>query len=230
MTNTLQDRTAKRYLDRKYEALTTNPPEAGTIQDILDAGWWSVQRQFGQMWAAHAESEGIKAATLIEAATEHVQRKHERQFESLSQDLRRDDAKILLSRLAQEHSFMWLDIARMLGVSVPAIRKWRMSGGVSPENHAKLANLVAFANILSQHGIRPASWMSTPFVLGYTVAPKHLYQPQSAPALLDIALEGQDAKVLLDQLQPLWRTKFDARGYADVKFDDGNYGLISTRD
>ncbi|MET8278746.1 hypothetical protein [Micromonospora sp. NPDC005174] len=69
----------------------------------------------------------------------------------------------LLAELAEDYGFGWTDIARLLRVSVPAIRKWRRGGVISPGNLHSLAQLCAFLKILtSQYVADPAAWLTTP--------------------------------------------------------------------
>lgn len=60
--------------------------------------------------------------------------------------------------------FSWVALARLLGVSAPAIRKWRQGDPVSEPELAKLARFVAFCEIVTcDHLVTDAaSWMETP--------------------------------------------------------------------
>ena len=52
------------------------------------------------------------------------------------------DAAPLLSMLG-ERGFAWRDVARMVGVSVPAVQKWRKGERCTGENRRQVAALVA---------------------------------------------------------------------------------------
>lgn len=138
------------------------------------------------------------------------------------------DGKDVLDDLAKVYGFTWVDVARMIGVNVPTIRKWRMVGGITPEHHAKLSCLAAFARLLQQQGVAAAVWLSAPMLPGYWVAPKHLYTAERAAALIDVACHSQDPAQFLDSVDPNWRTTFDAHGYDVVRFNDGTYGVAAT--
>ena len=66
----------------------------------------------------------------------------------------------LLDVLAVERGLSWVDIARMVGVSIPALRKWRHGENVAPDNRRKLAQLTAFLSMIGTAPIvDPAAWM-----------------------------------------------------------------------
>jgi hypothetical protein len=133
----------------------------------------------------------------------------------------------LLGELSDQHGVAWSDIAAMLGVSVPALRKWRKtSSGTTPENHQKLARLVAFFSVLGESVASPARWMSMPPVDGYNVAPENLYSDDAAPALLDLAAgnAGVSPEALLDELEPGWRETWLSR-YEVFEAEDGEMSM-----
>jgi hypothetical protein len=79
------------------------------------------------------------------------------------------DAKVksglqsLLRELTENCGLGWSEIARLVKVSVPAIRKWRMGGEVSPQRLHAVAQLAAFLRILHIEGVvDPAAWLATP--------------------------------------------------------------------
>ena len=136
-------------------------------------------------------------------------------------------SKDILQFLATNYGFAWADIAKMLNVSVPAIRKWRMHGGVSPDNHHKLAELAAFVQVLvaTAQVHSPANWLLLRLVPGYTVISRDLYSSENAPLIVDYACENIAAEMMLDELVPDWRLTHRAE-YEARQFDDGTMGLI----
>ncbi len=200
-----------------------------TSSGYLDKNW-VLERTFTRIWIGEVESQASGLRNQESHATERIETHYAAQIESHAQGYNTGDGKDLLRMLAVDHAMAWVDIAKMLSVSVPAVRKWRMSGGVTPENLAKLAHLCAFVDLLSELGVRPASWLSTPMIAGHTVAPKHLYSEPNASTLLDLVSNGQTARDVLDALAPGWQEKYNARGYEVARFDDGSYGIISKRE
>lgn len=70
----------------------------------------------------------------------------------------------LLSELTEQHGLGWSEIARLVGVSVPAIRKWRRGGDITPSRLSSLARLAAFLEMLDEEAIRDApAWLNMPF-------------------------------------------------------------------
>lgn len=123
----------------------------------------------------------------------------------------RKSAIELLSSLSDDRGFGWASIADLLQISVPALRKWRKSGGVSGPNRARLNQLSAFFDTLSQYAIDDvAAWMDTPVLpRDFYITPRWLYaRYDDAPvALLEYAAQaGMDPHMLLDFLDPTLRS------------------------
>jgi transcriptional regulator with XRE-family HTH domain len=69
---------------------------------------------------------------------------------------------VLLKELSSERGLSWSEIARLVGVSVPAIRKWRNGGDITPAK-LSVALLVAFLQILEDSKVAdPAAWLAVP--------------------------------------------------------------------
>ena len=120
----------------------------------------------------------------------------------------------LLSELAGL-GFSWTSIARLAGVSIPAIRKWRNGGTVSGGNRRKVAMLVALVGLLSEdHLIHDvASWLDIPLAgtsfTGIDVLAAghdHGYHDLTA-----YASEHIRSCELLDRTVPGWRATLDDR-------------------
>lgn len=236
MTTVASPRTAQQYVARDYEPagapaafLPSTTTVARTSEQYI-AEQWAADRMMGQLWIQHGKDTLRKARSFVATVRDERQSAYGGRLAELAQQYRLRQGNELVGLLAIEYGFAWVDVARMLGVSVPAIRKWRMSGGVSPDNTAKLADLAALAHLLSEHGIRPAAWLSTPLVAGYTISPKHVYSSDRMSALADVALGTGDAHDLLAEFEPDWAAKYDARGYEVARFDDGTYGVVDRAD
>ncbi len=114
----------------------------------------------------------------------------------------------LLQELATERGMAWSDIARLVGVSVSAVRKWRSGGDAAPEKRWHLARLAAFLDLLSESAVEdPVGWMEMNLSLpeGYSVRPVDLYRDGHAIPLLEIAGMKRDPQAVMDQLDPTWR-------------------------
>lgn len=123
----------------------------------------------------------------------------------------RSGVPTLLNELAVERGMAWSDIARLVGVTVAAVRKWRRAeGGASAESRAELARLAAFLDLLSESAIEdPAQWMEMrlPLPDGYVHTPMDLYRRAAYIPLLDYASQRRTAAQVLDEVDPDWRDK-----------------------
>lgn len=118
-----------------------------------------------------------------------------------------------LLALIADRGFAWRDIAAVVGVSVPAIRKWRSGGSATGENSLRLASFLAFLNYLeAEGGVRDvAAWLEVPLVATVPVN------------RLDLLVAGRQDLVLsplfgvapspsfvLDQFDPEWRSRYQS--------------------
>lgn len=68
----------------------------------------------------------------------------------------------LLDELNQRFELGWRSISHLLGVSVAALTKWRVGGGLSAERDEALRRLVAFAELVSSDGTRSVeAWLAS---------------------------------------------------------------------
>lgn len=130
----------------------------------------------------------------------------------------------LLNELS-DLGFAWTSVARLVGVSIPAIRKWRQGGSVSGTNRRKLARLLALVGLLkSDHLISDVvSWLDMPLSgSGYTA--------------IDVLVAGHEANLmlyaaghissmqLLDRALPDWREMLDER-FEIFRAGDGSLAI-----
>lgn len=121
----------------------------------------------------------------------------------------RSGVPTLLVELA-DRGMAWADIARMVGVSVAAVRKWRSNGGAAPESRMQLARLTAFLDLLEESAIEdPAQWMelTLPLPSGYPVTANDLYARGAYTPLLDYAAQRRTATEVMDEVDDQWRIK-----------------------
>jgi len=117
----------------------------------------------------------------------------------------------LLEELTGVQGMAWSDVAHLVGVSVSAVRKWRLGAESSPQNRQRLAELAGFLEQLSDKaGVSdPAQWLEMEFPLGagYAVRPVDLYAKGLTSELLDIAEHRTGIAAVLDSQWPSWRTE-----------------------
>lgn len=127
--------------------------------------------------------------------------------------------RVLLDEIA-DLGFAWRDVARMIGVSVPAVQKWRRSGGVTGENRRRLASLLALCDeITERYGIQEvASWFEMPISSVAPVTPIDLYAERQSTLVLDHAWGHCDTEEILTAYDPDWRERFrsDFEVYLDT--------------
>jgi hypothetical protein len=127
--------------------------------------------------------------------------------------------KALLEEIA-DLGFAWRDVARMIGVSVPALQKWRRAGGVTGENRRKLASLLALCDEITEryHVQEVASWFEMPLTASAPVTPIDLYAEDQPDLVLEYASGHGDSEEILTAYDPDWRERFrsDFEVYRDT--------------
>jgi transcriptional regulator with XRE-family HTH domain len=130
----------------------------------------------------------------------------------------------LLDELA-DMGFGWRDIARMVGVSVPALRRWRNGDMPTGENRRAIAQLVAFVQIIrDDHFVfDPASWMEVPIASGAPLTSIDLYADGRWDLVFDLATSNCTPEQALDNAKPDWRTRYHSDWEVGVAADGDPY-------
>ena len=117
----------------------------------------------------------------------------------------------LLDELA-DWGFSWTSIARVVGVSIPAVRKWRQGKPVSGDNRRNLALLVALVGVLEEDYLigDGASWLDMPLGESAFTGIDVLAAGQ-AQDLMQYAAGHIGSRDLLDSVLPTWRDTVDDR-------------------
>lgn len=140
-----------------------------------------------------------------DAATLH-HRTIEMQLRTRTEEAAKRAVSDLLNELA-DVGLAWRDIARLVGVTVPAVRKWRQGEPTTGAHRKDLAGLLAFINLLrSEHLIMDVpSWLEMPLadssMNGLDIYAAGLVEPLVMHAAGHISAEH-----LLDQIDPEWRS------------------------
>lgn len=166
---------------------------------------------------------------------ETVQTLHDGTLETLlrtsSQHRSREPLPDLLTELS-DLGFSWRDLSRVVGVSVPALRKWRHGESATGENRLRVARVAAFCDIVRDQYLidEPASWLETPIHLD---APVNGFDFLAADRFdLAFRLAGDhdaDPESILAEFEPQWRQRFST-GLEVFVADDGTPGLRFTED
>jgi len=134
----------------------------------------------------------------------------------------RRDALPLLEELSTDRGFSWSDIARLCGVSVSALRKWRAGETPSPERRRDLARLAAFVDLLDEIAPGdPASWMLMRLVDSHTATAADLYLDGRSNDLLEHAQGHLGVHDLLDRWDPDWRQSTRSEWHIVTAADGG---------
>lgn len=138
---------------------------------------------------------------------------HHRSYFVEWQSRTRDRARASVVSLLEELGglgFAWRDIAKLVGVSVPAIQKWRKGEGTSGENRARIASLVAACDLIAEHYIIDdlATWFEVPIAVGAPITPMDMYADERADLVFDHASGHADPEEVLTAFDPTWRDKY----------------------
>jgi len=129
----------------------------------------------------------------------------------------------------RDAGFAWRDVARIVGVSVPAVQKWRRGEGIDPANHTVLARLVALLDILREDVILdPVSWLETDVRPGVHLSKMELLAAGRFDLVQEFADDRTDhagVDAILDRFEPLWRDRFVDEHFEVFTADDGNRSI-----
>jgi len=118
--------------------------------------------------------------------------------------------------------FGWRDIARMIGVSVPALRRWRQGESPTGEHRRRIAELAAFLHILTEDHLVSdvASWMEIPITRDAPITAIDLYAQGQLFEIFQLASERITPEEALDSAEPGWRDHYRSE-YEVFRAGDG---------
>lgn len=204
---------------------------SGTVPDVLDQGPAPTQTS-----AKTASDAAIKtdrsgmvrdiADVVKGVATETHQTDYMLQVRFRTSELVGAGGQTLLGVLA-DMGFAWRDIARMVGVSVPAIQKWRRGEGLTGENARKLARLVAACEVI--HKFNPmiadvALWFEAPIVDEAPVTPIDLWASGNQQLVFEHARLEVDPLMTMDSFDANWRETYRS-DFETYRAGDGDLSI-----
>ena len=99
------------------------------------------------------------------------------------------------------------DVARMIGVSVPAIQKWRRGGAATGESRLQRGRCAGCLHLdcraLPVKDI--AGWFEAPILMGYPVTALDLYAARKVQLVFELASGHADPERVLGDFDPSWR-------------------------
>jgi hypothetical protein len=122
--------------------------------------------------------------------------------------------------------FAWRDMARLIGVSVPAIQKWRRTSGCTGEHRRRIGALLAACEMITENGFVQdiASWMDMPLDDGIPVTPMDIWSSGEFGLVLDLASGHVETTDVLDVYNPDWRESYRS-DFEVIKAGDGNLSI-----
>lgn len=129
-----------------------------------------------------------------------------------------------------ELGFTWRDIARMTGVSVPAIQKWRKGETASGENHKRLMILRALMVIISAELLDAdvTTWADIPIVPGAPITAIDLIASRREDLALELAFRHASPEEIVNEFEPGWREKYRS-DYVVERSSDGLLSIVPVR-
>ena len=126
--------------------------------------------------------------------------------------------------------FSWQGIARVSGVSVPALRKWRHGHSATGANRQRVAMVVAFCRIAEENYLIEdvAGWLETPLHPSAPITGLDLVAEERFDLALELAsTRMQDPESVLDRFEPGWKERYASQVEVFVA-PDGLPGLRLT--
>lgn len=151
-------------------------------------------------------------------------------LEARQHDVAAKGGAVLLGR-AGEAGLAWRDVARIVGVTVPAVQKWRKGEGISGPKRLTLARLVALMDVLEANFIHePASWLEMPIRDGVGLSRLDLLAAGRFDlVLLLIADDAVPVEIdqVLDEYDSEWRSRYVDDAFESFIAADGNMSIRS---
>lgn len=112
-----------------------------------------------------------------------------------------------LLELLAGYGFSWRDVARISGVTVPAVQKWRRGASATGENRLKVATLVALCDALTEdHLVQDVvSWLEMPLVPGLSLTALDAAARGEFALVCEYAGTHATAEELATRIDPNWR-------------------------
>ncbi len=161
------------------------------------------------MFLSEVDNLRYRTRVVTSQADDLLQTVYMRDWRLRAQERAELSVKTLLDQLA-DLGFAWRDLARLVGVSVPAIQKWRKGGSTMPENRQRLAQLLAACDLIIQHRSTAdiGQWFEMPLLQEVPVTPIDLWAEGQYTLVFEHALEHRESEYILSRFQPDWRERY----------------------
>lgn len=173
------------------------------------------------------EAGGIRSVVraLHNDADDLHKRTHKDEWRTVAAERGKASVTSMLTELA-DLGFAWRDIARMIGVSVPAVQKWRKGEKASGDSRIRIASLLAACDLITRHYMvnEIASWFEMPLSPAAPVTPITLYAANHADLVFEFASGHADPEALLSEFDPDWRERYRS-DFEVFEAGDGNRSI-----
>jgi transcriptional regulator with XRE-family HTH domain len=175
---------------------------------------------------------------MYRAARQAARRSRASILDELRQRLDRTRAQLtkrspqeLARQLTDELGLGQLAVARSLGVTPTAVRKWQRGEQARPEHRDRLARLAALTSVLTDLGIHdPAGWLDIAVSDESALTPLDLFSAGKSDLVTLLAAGLADPRETLDAFDPAWRqTTAPDTEYRIVELADGSRSAIPGR-
>ncbi|WP_234016885.1 hypothetical protein [Streptomyces sp. LaPpAH-108] len=149
---------------------------------------------------------------IAEKSAEYHKHLSFKEWQNRTNQRGRQAPKALLEEIA-ELGFAWRHIASMMDVSVPAVQKWRRSGGITGENRRHLASILALCDMITEcYPVEDiASWFEMPISSLAPVTPIDLFSEGRLDLVLEYANGHEsDSEKILTDYDPDWRDRYSS--------------------
>jgi len=154
------------------------------------------------------------------------------ELDAVAEEASRESPEVLLNRLA-EAGMAWRDVARLVGVTVPAVQKWRRGGSITGANRLKLARIVGLLDVLKRNFVAEGvSWLEMPVKQGVCLSRLDLFANGSEDLVLELISDDGNEKAvdgILDRFNPRWRTTLVDDAFEAFVGGDGNMSVRPRR-
>ncbi len=213
------------------DILARNPAVSSALETRATASSAAATSQLTQtrLMAAGLTSEIGGSRSVVSALNEDYTTLHKRihdvEWRTVAAERGKASVKSMLGELA-DLGFAWRDIAQMVGVSVPAVQKWRRGEKASGDSRASLASLLAACDLIASHYMvdEIASWFEMPLSPSAPVTPITLYATNRADLVFEFASGHTDPEVLLTEFDPGWRERYRS-DFEVFEAGDGNRSI-----
>jgi len=187
----------------------TDPGTAAT--DLAKPASLSETRVLAHLLTEDIGGDRAEVRDLHERVDTLHKKSHDIEWQTATAQRAKSGVTTMLAELA-ELGFAWRDIARLVGVSVPAVQKWRRGEKATGDSRRKVASLLAACDIISGHYMveEIASWFEMPLTDSALVTPLDLYAANRADLVFEYAGGHADPEAVLTEFDSEWRERYQS--------------------